>query len=108
QFHQTDFPPPLPAWFGSPVSLVASMLLPVAVFVVLFDGIAIVKAVAKLSFRGAVEVDVRALFKFSRPPVWHLFVKLESGSTLEKTRLMSCRYDSLGNCAFKRANAPAT
>src|SRR5437879_2588573 len=48
-FHQTDVPPGLPAWFGSPSSRVASMFEPVT----LPCRIVISCASAKLSFAGA-------------------------------------------------------
>src|SRR6266404_692437 len=47
--HQTDLPPTLPAWFGSPVSLVAPTLEPLSVAE---EPLAAV-ALAKLSFTGA-------------------------------------------------------
>src|SRR5437762_11344089 len=49
QDHQTDLPPALPAWFGSPVSLVAPTLEPLSVAE---EPLAAV-ALAKLSFTGA-------------------------------------------------------
>src|SRR5204863_236519 len=48
QDHQTEWPPALPAWLGSPVSLVAPTLVPVCVEVLPL----IVMALAKLSLAG--------------------------------------------------------
>ncbi len=43
-FHQTDAPPPLPAWRGSPVSFVADALLPLVVPEAEVSAIALEKA----------------------------------------------------------------
>src|SRR5207249_310274 len=70
QFHQTDLPPVLPAWLGSPVCLVASTLFATKVIELAEDGFAMLKALAKLSFRGHQKAVLRAPFRFNRPPVW--------------------------------------
>src|SRR4051812_35258951 len=53
-FHQIDAPPLLPAWFGSPVSFVAPVLVPNTVP----PPTSTVAAVAKSSFVGAGAIDV--------------------------------------------------
>src|SRR5207247_211298 len=56
QLYQTDLPPALPAWFGSPASLVASTFVPVTLPLVPV----IACAAAKLSLFGAVAWAGRA------------------------------------------------
>src|SRR3954471_2329966 len=55
QVHQTDFPPALPPWFGSPASLVAPLLLPVTVMPGPLRGVAL----PKLLLAGPVTVELR-------------------------------------------------
>src|SRR5881628_1928210 len=78
QDHQTDLPPPLPAWLGSPVSLLAPAFEPVTVI----DEPLVTVALAKLSFAGPADCaaceTVRVLPAMVRVPLRELVAVLEA------------------------------
>src|SRR5262245_8972217 len=66
QTHQTEWPPVLPAWFGSPASLLASILVPVKVAVLPLMYVAF----AKLSLLNVAVLPEKVQFLTVMVPLW--------------------------------------